>query len=76
MDEPRFLATAVGAETERARLLGTGIGDRRSLSQPESGGRVMPHISRHEWLPLVILIALALLGLLLVPIIFPAPVTQ
>jgi hypothetical protein len=36
----------------------------------------MPHISRREWLPLVILIALALLGLLLVPIIFPAPVTQ
>jgi len=35
-----------------------------------------PIISRHEWLPLVILIALALLGLLLVPIIFPAPVTQ
>ena len=35
-----------------------------------------PMISRHEWLPLVILIALALLGLLLVPIIFPAPVTQ
>ena len=37
---------------------------------------LMPMISRHEWLPLVILIALALLGLLLVPIIFPAPVTQ
>jgi len=36
----------------------------------------MPRISRHEWLPLVILIALAMLGLLLVPIIFPAPVTQ
>ena len=36
----------------------------------------MPRISRHEWLPLVILITLALLGLLLVPIIFPAPVTQ
>ena len=36
----------------------------------------MPRISRHEWLPLVILIVLALLGLLLVPIIFPAPVTQ
>ena len=36
----------------------------------------MPRITRREWLPLVILIALALLGLLLVPIIFPAPVTQ
>jgi len=35
-----------------------------------------PMISRREWLPLAILIALALLGLLLVPIIFPAPVTQ
>jgi|GEM_PF-2975395 len=37
---------------------------------------IPPHITRHEWLPLVILIALALLGLLLVPIIFPPPVTQ
>jgi len=33
-------------------------------------------MTKREWLPLVILIALALLGLLLVPIIFPAPVTQ
>jgi hypothetical protein len=36
----------------------------------------MPHISRREWLPLVILIALALLGLLVPIIFFPAPVTQ
>jgi CHASE1-domain containing sensor protein len=33
-------------------------------------------ISKREWLPLVILIAIALLGLALVPIIFPSPVTQ
>jgi CHASE1-domain containing sensor protein len=35
-----------------------------------------PRITKREWLPLVILIALALLGLALVPVIFPAPVSQ
>jgi len=33
-------------------------------------------ITKREWLPLVILIAVALLGLALVPVIFPSPVTQ
>jgi len=33
-------------------------------------------ITKREWLPLVILIAIALLGLALVPVIFPSPVTQ
>jgi len=33
-------------------------------------------ITKREWLPLVILIAIALLGLALVPVIFPSPVSQ
>ena len=33
-------------------------------------------ITRREWLPLVILIAIALLGLALVPVIFPSPAAQ